>query len=276
MDCLHVHELFDDWLAGRAGAQDCADLERHLEDCAECATVAGVLRSGMAPTDAQVIRPVLSATTGSSCSRVQAVLAGDPSSIDGDLDRAHDHLPGCRTCREFSRVLEELPHVLPTLASRDPGPDFTAEVLLATLPRPSLWSVFLTRLRDHLERWQRRPEFAQELSFALTALLVLVCVMPGSPMREVPRHALSLVQVAEAEAVEGTVGAQLRQGLGARGERIGDGLDRIGTHVLGAGRGLVDGDLEVMGENAGLIGCDLRRLWTGVKSPAVDPDSICE
>jgi hypothetical protein len=175
-------------------------------------------------------------------------------------------------------VLDELPRILPTFAEVDPGPDFTAEVLLATLEKPSLWDVFITRVGDHLRRWQRRPAFAQELSYALTVALLLITVIPGSPLSGLPRQALSLVQVQEAEAgieAHGTVGAELRRGMRARGERLGTGFDRLGTHVIGAGRGLVDGDLEEVGENASQIGCDLRRLWTGVRAPAVDPESVC-
>jgi hypothetical protein len=177
-----------------------------------------------------------------------------------------------------------LPELLPTLAEFDPGPDFTAEVLLATLPGPSLVSVFLRRVRDHVERWQRRPEFAQELSFVLTLALLLVTFLPGSPLRDIPRQALSVVQLAgpggEVGGVggsdaEGTVGHELRQGLRMRGERLGVGFDRLGTHVLQTGKGIVDGDLQEVGESASLIGCDLRRLWKGVQSPATDPDSVC-
>ncbi len=174
--------------------------------------------------------------------------------------------------------------ILPTFVEVDPGPDFTADVLLVTLPQPSLWSVFTARVGDHFERWKRRPEFAQEFAFALTIALVMLTVVPGSPLRELPRQALSLVQMADpapasgedgTAQVNGTVGGQLRQGLRARGERLGAGFDRLGTHVLGTGQGLVDGDLEMVGENASQIGCDLQRLWKGVQAPAVDPGTIC-
>lgn len=278
-----MHELLDAGLADPA--QDPA-LRAHLQGCPECRSVVQSMQSidlFSADLEAGVLRPVLAATSGQNCSRVQEFLAdGEPAD---HADHAYmvargwvdQHVLTCDGCAAVARVLTELPQILPTLASRDPGPDFTADVLLATLPRPSLWAVFGLRAREHLARWSHREEFAQEFSFALTVLLVAVCALPGSPLRELPRQALSIVQAAAAAEApaEGTVGGQLRQGLNARGERLEDGFDRLGTHVLGTGRGLVDGDLEVMGENAGRIGCDLQRLWEGVRSPAVDPDSIC-
>jgi hypothetical protein len=221
---------------------------------------------------------VVAATTGRGCSRVHDILAGAPEASAEQRAWAREHAAGCGYCARVADVLEEFPRILPTFASVDPGPDFTAEVLLATLEKPSLWWVFLTRVRDYLRRWQQRPAFAQELSYALTVALVLVTVMPGSPLSGLPRQALSLVTFQEsavATELQGTVGVELRHEVRARGERLGAGFDRLGTHVIGTGRGLVEGDLEVMGENASQIGCDLRRLWTGVKAPEVDPESIC-
>jgi hypothetical protein len=286
MHCDRLHELIDEYLTGSLGAEECSAIDAHLEDCAECQSVVTVLRAseGQPVSDDLVVRPVLAATTGRTCARVQDLLAGDPEARPDQRAWAGEHVHGCAACTSVLRVLEELPGILPTFAAVDPGPDFTAEVLLATLPQSSLWSVFQTRMRDHFERWQRRPEFAQEFSFALTIALVLLTAVPGSPLRELPGQALSVIQLVapggasgEEEPVElaGTVGGQLRLGLRARGERLGAGFDRLGTHVLGAGRGLVDGDLEMVGENAGQIGCDFQRLWTGVQKPEVDPTTIC-
>jgi hypothetical protein len=274
MDCSRIHELLDAYLAEALPPDEAAGFREHLASCAECADVVGVL-TGAAPAmpDDLVVRPVVAATTGRGCSRVHEILAGEPSATDQEREWAREHATGCTHCRQVASVLDELPEILPGFASLDPGPDFTAEVLLATLDEPSLWDVFITRVGDYARRWQQRPAFAQELSYALTLALVLITVVPGSPLQDLPRQALSVLQVpsagAEPEALDGTVGGQLRQELSARGERLGAGFDRLGTHVIGAGRGLVDG------ENAGQIGCDLRRLWTGVREPAVDPDSIC-
>jgi hypothetical protein len=281
MDCSRIHELLDAWLAGSLAADQAGAFRTHLDGCAECADVVAVLSGseGSSLSDDQVVRPVVAATTGRGCSRVHEILAGDAGSEAREMVWAREHAAGCAHCERVASVLEELPGILPTFASVDPGPDFTAEVLLATLDKPSLWDVFVTRVGDYLRRWQQRQAFAQELSYALTLALVLFTVIPGSPMQGLPRQALSLLQVTslESEPVEldGTVGGQLRQGMRARGERLGAGFDRLGTHVIGAGRGLVEGDLEEVGENAGQIGCDLQRLWTGVREPAVEPDSIC-
>lgn len=282
MDCAGLHELLDAWLSGRLGGDDAAAVRVHLDGCPECAAVVGELR-GAPLTDDMVLQPVMAATSGRVCPRAQEVLAGDPEADAIERRRADEHRAHCPACARFGAVLVELEELLPTLAHRDPGPDFTAAVLLQTLPRPSLWSVFRTRLRDHIDHWRRRPDFAQEMSFALTVLLVLVTLVPGSPMQDLPRQALSLVQVVSPDEVvaagpapgDGTVGHRLRHGLQARGERLGDGLDRLSGHVLGAGKGLVEGDLGMVEENAGRIGCDLRRLWTGVTEPAIEPASVC-
>ena len=286
MRCDHLHEIIDDYLSGDLGTDELAAIDEHLERCAECSDVVSELRAvrDQPVADDLLVRPVLAATTGRSCTRVQDVLAGDPDARPGDLEWSVDHVHGCATCARVQRVLQELPGILPTLAEADPGPGFTADVLLVTLPQPSLWSVFSTRVRDHFERWKRREEFAQEFAFALTVTLVVLTVIPGSPLRELPRQALSVIQMADpvpvsgqagTDGIAGTVGGQMRQGLQARGERLETGFDRLGTHVLGTGRGLVDGDLEMVGENASQIGCDLQRLWKGVQAPAVDPKTIC-
>jgi hypothetical protein len=286
MHCDHLHELIDDYLSGNLRDTELAAFDAHVQSCAECRDVVTVLRTsqGQPVADDLVVRPVLAATTGRSCARVQDVLAGDPEARSEEQGWAGEHVHGCATCAAVLRVLQELPGILPTFAEVDPGPDFTAEVLLVTLPRPSLWSVFTTRVRDHFERWKQRPEFAQEFAFALTITLVLLTVLPGSPLRELPHQALSVIQMADPASasaqdgtaqIAGTVGGQLRQGMRARGERLGSGFDRLGTHVLGTGRGLVDGDLEMVGENASQIGCDFQRLWKGVQAPAVDPETIC-
>ena len=281
MDCNRIHELLDGWLAESLPPEQARAFRAHVDTCAECADVVAVLSGSerMTLPDEQVVRPVVAATTGRGCSRVHEIIAGDPDASALELSWARDHAAGCSHCERVASVIEELPRILPTFASIDPGPDFTAEVLLATLEKPSLWDVFVTRIGDYARRWQQRPAFAQELSYALTVGLVLLTIIPGSPLQGLPRQALSVVQVASADEettdLQGTVGVQLRQEVQARGERLGAGFDRLGTHVIGAGRGLVDGDLEVVGENAGQFGCDLRRLWTGVRAPAVDPDSIC-
>lgn len=283
MDCDRIHEWLDPWLAGELEPDRAAQFAAHLDSCAECSAVVATLGAADLSDDL-VLRPVLAATSGRTCPRVQDVLAGDPQATPREREWASAHVEHCAACANVAGVLATLPQILPTLATADPGPDFTAEVLLATLPRPSLWSVFLTRARDHLARWPRRPGFAQELAFAVTVVLVLLTSLPGSPLGEAPRQALSIVRVAGIGAGsdapgsagdEGTVGHRLRLGLRARGERLGAGFDRLGDHVIGAGRGLVDGDLSEVEENAGHIGCDLRRLWEGVTEPALDPESVC-
>jgi hypothetical protein len=285
MNCDRLHELLDAWTTGELSVELRDQLEAHAADCAECASVLRHSHEDSAGFDDDlVVRPVLAATTGRTCGQVEWVLAGDPRASEVELEWARDHAAHCEHCARFEAWMAALPELLPTLAERDPGPDFTAEVLLATLPGPSLGSVFVRRVRDHVDRWQRRPEFAQELSFVLTLALLVVTFLPGSPLRDVPRQALSVVQLSgsgtELSAAvggdgEGTVGHELRQGLRMRGERLGVGFDRLGTHVLQTGKGLVDGDLQQVGEGASQIGCDLRRLWKGVQSPATDPDSVC-
>ena len=162
-----------------------------------------------------VVRPVVAATTGRGCSRVHEMLAGDPGAGADQETWAREHAIGCAHCAQVVAVLEELPRILPTFAHVEPGPDFTAEVLLATLEQPSLWDVFITRVGDHLRSWQRRPAFAQELSYALTVALLLITIIPGTPLSGLPRQALSLVQVQESEAemdAQGTIGARAASG----------------------------------------------------------------
>jgi hypothetical protein len=175
---------------------------------------------------------------------------------------------------------------------------------MATLPQPSLASVFSRRMRDLARALVMRSAFPQEAAFVATMLLVLLTATPFAPWPQLPARALGLVQEMSAESAPsgeepaGPVNRawlaawqsppalalsreseEIRRGfveqLRARWTRTGDDAGQLGGHLLGAGRGVVLFDFETIPPLMVQIGCDLERLWEGLRSPDSLPDETC-
>lgn len=141
---------------------------------------------------------ILAATSGSPCARAEALL---PCLADGELsdeERAllTAHLAHCAPCRALAQSLAWLEHTLPAMATAEPDPRFTAEVLAAIAQADA--SAALPRLDERLADWWRRswrrPRFALEAAYAATLLIVALTATPVSPLREAPREALALLR----------------------------------------------------------------------------------
>jgi anti-sigma factor RsiW len=241
--------------------------------------------------------PVLARTTGRACPNVREGL-GD--FVDGILDATRAewtraHLEECSECRALHAGFVTLAQELPALREVDPGPDFLSDVLMSTLPQPSLLEVFLVRVRERVSRWQRRSTQPQEMAFALTVVLVLLTSVPGAPLEGAPAQALSLVRgeaiAAEAEAplreawtavqssrpvtTLGTKREHVLEGFDRRADRAMRDFDRLGDHFVGMGRSLLQADMAEAGLWASRIGCDVESLWKGLRDPAQEPEGEC-
>lgn len=141
---------------------------------------------------------ILAATSGNPCARAEALL---PCLADGELSEEEvalltAHLAHCAPCRALAESFAWLESALPAMATAEPDPRFTAEVLAAiaqadasaALPR------FDERLADWWRRSWRRPRFALEAAYAGTLLVVALTATPVSPLREAPREALALLR----------------------------------------------------------------------------------
>ena len=159
------------------------------------------------------VRDVMSRTSGSACGRALELL---PALTDGALagtDRSlvQKHLEHCSPCRAVALVLNRLGDDLVTLADLDPGEAFTRAVVDRTSARsePALARHRAqvagsgpAGLMDRLGRWWGErimaPNFAIQVAYVATVLLVLIFATPYSPLRGTPGRMLDAVQAGPA------------------------------------------------------------------------------
>lgn len=153
------------------------------------------------------VRDVLARTSGSPCRRCEDQLPDLADGVLADLDRqlVQAHLEHCTACRALAVAMSTSAPVLPQLAVVDPGEAFTAAVLGRTSRRQRLAAppaharpTGLPGLMDRVGRWWGgwllQPGFAAQAAYALTVVLVLATVVPGSPLRGVPGKALQVMR----------------------------------------------------------------------------------
>jgi len=183
---------------------------------------------------------VLDRTSGQACERAVTqlgdLMAERLTGLDRQLVQAHlEHCPGCR---RLAVTLGWLTPLLPVMAEIDPGPEFLAGVLSRTTAarRPVVHAEHpagLAGLMDRVGRWweQRilRPDFALQVAYVATVVLVLLTVAPGSPLRGVPGQALEMV----------TAGPQTAPIIGPAMTGVSDWVESSTTDAVTAGRGRV-------------------------------------
>lgn len=205
MNCLDVLDRLGALAAGTVPAPEREEAERHAASCSACADLLRDARNGTvrgeeaAPALAEdeaaaFVGAVLGQTSGSACRRAEELLgdlAFDQATPDAQLLAAH--VEHCDRCAALAESLRLAARVLPTFASADPGPAFTAAVLAAT---SRAWKAELPagRLLAAWHRWQARPRFAFELAYVATLLLVLVIGNPIVPLQASARTVTVAVQ----------------------------------------------------------------------------------
>ena len=135
-------------------------------------------------------RRILDSTSGSACGRAEDLLGarwdGEIAPMDVELLTAH--LEHCVACRQLDVVLDRLQPVMPGMAEREPGPDFTAAVMARTSRRPVRTEVQLgwierTAFRVHggLMKLWNRPRFALEAAWTVATVASLILWSPLAP-----------------------------------------------------------------------------------------------
>lgn len=300
MNCERFHELLESWRADELDAVSAEAMQTHRRECPECATVAEMLdeelATGPSRADRSLLDAVLHQTTGSTCSTVQDELGDwiDQTSERGRAQAITDHVEGCPRCAELARVMHRCGELLPQFAELDPGPNFTADVMMATLRTPSLRRVFLRRLQDAWQSLVLRPALPLEAGFVATLVLVLLTATPVAPWPQLPARALALVQgmgeqVREAEpasrawwGLRQTRAAVSRaapgkfedDGIASRWRRVSAELDGVVQGAGELGRSLVTFDSEEWLPAAEHMGREAREFWTALRGnePPTTPD----
>ena len=157
----------------------------------------------------EFVRDVLDRTSGSACERAHTHL---PALNDGELaglDRSlvQQHLEHCAPCRAAALALNWLGDELAGMAELDPGEGFMAAVVARTtaLSEPArarrkaqVAGSGPAGLMDRLGRWWSDrilvPNFALQVAYVATVILVLVFATPISPLRHTPGRMLEVVQ----------------------------------------------------------------------------------
>lgn len=226
MNCAELEALLEELAAGALDEGRQTACETHLLGCERCAGLAELATVPVAAGvdgEAGLAADILRRTSGGACDSAEEMLAtrGETPLPAAENSLLAVHLTHCDGCRALDRALAALERDLPTLCELSPGPAFVARVMAASLPLG-------TRLRRWGQRawprWVRRPRFALEMAYALTALFVVLFNIPGTPLAAMPRQAIDLARTSPLEALEEPVrdgllaweGSSTRQRLRAR------------------------------------------------------------
>jgi len=306
VNCERLEDRLDDYLDGRLSDVERRAADEHLAGCTGCAGMVRTLREALADLPASDVTafpvpPALAAsivehTSGSACERAQGLLVDFVDAALGadDASLVRTHVEHCARCSALRRALVWLEKELPELATMDPGPAFTREVVLATVkapgaPRRPAWHEAFTGV------WRRlvaRPRFAWEAAYVGLLILVALFGTSISPFRAVPSRALAVVQLDPRILVRtayddiGMIGARLwdvsagRLAMAARDQASDVADHHPGMHEAYGSWRVHCGDLrQSMGDrnfaSASLamnnMGDDLHALWTSWARTSTPP-----
>jgi len=193
MNCRDVEERLDAYLEETLPAEECRDLQAHVDSCAACGRLLGIARGQTEMPDGPrgLAESVFERTSGSPCVRARELLCAH---VDGQLSAAETdllrrHLDHCPVCAALSAGLSELRIELPAMADIQPDPFFST----AVIRRLSGLGIPAADRQSRVRRWWanvvRRPRFSWEVAYVATLLLVLAVGNPfsqsyGSSLRE--------------------------------------------------------------------------------------------
>ena len=268
MNCRQLERLLD-----QTTPLD-AESRAHLESCAACRELEEMVRASLAvsqdapPPGVDLTREVMARTGGPACETAAERLIG---LADGDLrgierDLVVSHLQGCAPCADLAGALGWMSLELPALAAIDPGEEFTAAVMRATLQAPAVAAIPLRVSMRMTLWWTRcwtslwdRPRFPWEAAYAGAMVLWLLFGAGFAPFRDAPARALEL---ARSDTVQpASLGRQVWQATGGRvPEELKDAsasLARHGGEALGSA---FRGDLSGSAVRLKDMGGDLKRI----------------
>jgi len=209
----------------------------------------------------EFVRDVLARTSGSACERAHQQLPDLNDGVLLGLDRSlvQQHLEHCASCRAAALALNWLGDELAGMAELDPGEGFAAAVVARTSARSEpararhraqVAGSGPAGLMDRLGRWWSErilaPNFAVQVAYVATMILVLIFATPVSPFRNAPGRMLEVVQAGPTDlpllgtALQWTSGRvaggsdAVREGMAARWQGLEDDWQaRIGRSAPG-------------------------------------------
>lgn len=211
IDCAGLEARLEVLVSGGLAAEARRACEEHLSECARCADLVelAALPAPAVPEGTALVAEVLRRTSGAICESAEKMLAARSGNQAPATELLEVHLTHCDGCRALDRALAALALDLPELAELPPGPGFVNRVMAASLP-PS------ARLRRWRHRtwpaWVRRPRFALEMAYALTALFVVLFSVPGTPLAAMPGQAVDLARTPPHQTLE-KLEKPVREGL---------------------------------------------------------------
>jgi hypothetical protein len=180
MDCQAFERLLLDFQQRLLKEDQRLEAERHLQGCPECRLLLALWDEPplSAPGASDMTMDILARTSGPACPRLREQAC---AFVDGELDEGRSnlvrgHLEHCGSCSALVASLVELKGLLPQLASLDPGPAFTQEVLRRSVRLPA-WDPW-TEFQAFWRRLFHRPRFCFEAAYAGTLAGVLVLNVP--------------------------------------------------------------------------------------------------
>jgi len=183
---------------------------------------------------------VLGRTSGQACDRAAEQLGDLMDNRLQGMDRqlVQAHLENCNGCRQLAVTMGWLTPLLPQMATIEPGPEFLDAVLARTTKarRPVMHTADptgLAGLMDRFGRWWEqqilRPQFALQVAYVATVVLVLLTATPYSPFRNMPGQALQVV----------SAGPQDLPVIGPAMTNVGGWVEGNTSSAVDAGRGRV-------------------------------------
>ena len=288
IDCAAFEGIVDRLLDGTLSAHEMRDAELHASLCARCGELLSLVRGDAEIGDAhaavdpldvgagdRLTAGILSRTSGSPCSRAEALLC---DRVDGTLPASESelldlHLASCTGCAGLAAALMALRLDLPAMAEIDPDPWFVRDVLDATTRRApaGVGEPALAAARS-IESWGRRlferPRLALELAYSGAMVIFLLWGTPVSPLRGTAEKALSVMRADPAGGIADAVrsgevlaGRSSVGGAGSLGShRVADVPWPMGTLARRAarGNGRPRGDLDRAAHGRWNLGCGLQ------------------
>jgi anti-sigma factor RsiW len=288
--CTAWEALLDAHLDGGLGEGDEAFFRAHAAACDRCRDLLRLVAADL-PALADEAAPrladsVIAVTSGPACGRAEALLGARP---DGNLSAdetllLQGHLAHCRACADLALSLDAVLATVRELAEPELDAAFTYDVLRATsATRARKRGGALPRLTDRIGAWWQsqaaRPQFAWELAFAATVVLVLLFGTPISPARRAPARALAAVQaspgwmIQTAGELTGVAGAEIgdaQRDVTERRNRTAPDRADLKRHGREAGAALLHADFGTAANRLQAAGRDLARLWNDWRDGAAD------
>jgi len=256
LTCLGLQNRLDEFLAGRLDDETRRAAERHLFGCRDCRALTRAARAAQDAPAEELAAGILARTSGAPCDaaadRLPDLVAGALAGVDEALMRGH--VAHCPACADLLARVELVQDLLPTLASLDPGPEFTRAVLRETSAaedgrvsarRPS-GEPPRAASPGPILRLLARPRAALEGAFLVTAFASLLFAAPISPLAHVPGRALDLLR----EPPRPQLSASF----------LPDNLERLGPAVRERATAVVDTTVQVAGRVRTSLGRAADRL----------------